>query len=104
MEIKVNTDSHITGSEAMTEKFSVELRKKLNRFSEYITGADIFFADENRGKFGTDDKRCTIEVRPKNMNNEAVTHYADTLDHAFNGAVDKIRSLLDTQIGKLQSR
>lgn len=104
MEIKVNTDNHITGSEEMTVKFTDELKKKLNRFSEYITSADIFFGDENKGKFGTDDKRCTIEVRPKNMNAEAVTHYAGTLNHAFNGAVDKVRNLLDSKIGKLQSR
>ena len=104
MDIKVNTDNHITGSDDLNEKFSAELKKKLSRFSEYITSVDIFFGDENKGKFGTDDKRCTIEVRPKNMNSEAVTHYADTLDHAFNGAVDKIRSLMDTRVGKLQNR
>lgn len=104
MDIKVNTDSHITGSEEMTAKFSEELKKKLNRFSEYIISVDIFFGDENRGKFGTDDKRCTIEVRSRNIKNEAVTHYADTIDHAFNGAVDKMRSLLDSRIGKLQNK
>lgn len=88
----------------MSEKFTDELKKKLNRFSEYITSVEVFFADENRGKTGIDDKRCTIEVRPKNMKSEAVTHNADTLAHAFNGAVDKIRSLMDTRIGKLQGR
>lgn len=104
MEIKVNTDNHITGSESMNERYAEELKKKLSRFSEYITSIDVFFADENRAKSGTDDKRCTIEVRPKNMNNEAVTHFADTLEHAFNGAVDKLRNLLDSRIGKLQAR
>lgn len=104
MEIKVNTDNHITGSEDLNEKYSAELKRKLDRFTEYITSADVFFADENRGKAGIDDKRCTIEFRIKNMSNEAVTHFADTLAHAFNGALDKARSVLDTKIGKLQKR
>lgn len=104
MDIKVNTDSHITGSEEMHEKYTQEVRKKLDRFSEYITTVEVFFADENRSKPGTDDKRCTIEVRVRNMNAEAVTHHADTLHHAYNGAIDKMRSLLDTRIGKLNNR
>lgn len=104
MEIRVNTDSHITGSQDMNEKYSAELKKKLNRFSEYITSVEVFFADENRGKFGIDDKRCTIEVRPKNMSNEAVSYNAGTLEHAFNGAIDKMKKLMDTRVGKMQSR
>jgi len=104
MEIRVNTDNHITGSEEMIEKFTDGLKKKLSRFSEYITSVDVFFADENKGKSGTDDKRCTIETRLKNMNSEAVTHNADTLNYAFSGAVDKVKSLLDSRIGKLLNK
>ncbi|MFV0606537.1 MAG: HPF/RaiA family ribosome-associated protein [Niabella sp.] len=103
MIIKINTDSHITGSESMIEKYSKELSKKLNRFTEYLTGVEVFFADENRGKSGIDDKKCTIEVRPKNRRSEAVSHNADTIDHAFSGAVSKLKAMLDTQIGKLQN-
>ncbi|WP_018627324.1 HPF/RaiA family ribosome-associated protein [Niabella aurantiaca] len=104
MEIRLNTDNNFTASEGFLEKVSVELKKKLHRFSEYLTTAEVFFGDENSGKSGTHDKRCTIEVRPRNLNPEAVTHFADTVDHAFNGAVDKIRNLLDSRIGKLQNK
>lgn len=104
MEIRLNTDSNFTASAAFLEKISEELKRKLHRFSEYITAAEVFFGDENSDKTGLNDKRCTIEVRPKHLNPEAVTHYADTVDHAFNGAVDKIRNLLDSRIGKLHSR
>jgi hypothetical protein len=104
MEIRVNTDSHITGSESMNEKYATALMKKLQRFAEHITSVEIFFGDENGSKSGTKDKRCTIEVRPKNLNSDAVTHYSNTLDRAFNGAVTKVRNLLDTRFGKLQKR
>ncbi len=104
MDIKVNTDSHITGSEGMFEKYAIEVKKKLDRYTEYIMSVDVYFADENRGKSGVNDKRCTIEVRPKGKHPEAVSHNADTLAHAFNGAVDKIRSVMDTVVGKLHNK
>lgn len=104
MDIRLNTDNNFTASEAFLDKVTEELKKKLNRFSEYITTVEVYFGDENSGKSGIDDKRCTIEVRPRNLNPEAVTHHADTVDHAFNGAVDKLRALMDNRIGKLQSR
>lgn len=104
MNIRVNTDSHITGKEDFLQKYAAELDKKIERFSEYITTVEIFFADENKGKSGTDDKKCTIEVRLKNNAPEAVSHNASTIALAFNGAVDKVRSLLDTKVGKMHAR
>jgi ribosome-associated translation inhibitor RaiA len=102
MDIKVNTDSHITGSDEFAERYSEKLARKLKHFDELIMSADIFFADENKGKPGADDKRCTIEVRIRNRKNEAVTHFADTLEHAFSGAVEKMKNLLESLTGKLQ--
>ena len=88
----------------MFETYSGEVTKKLSRFDEFLTSIEVYFADENRGKQGIDDKRCTIEIKVKNMPPEAVTHNANTLKHAFSGSIDKARKLLDSRIGKLQSR
>ncbi len=102
MEIKVNTASHITGSEEFAERYSEKLARKLKHFDDFIMSADIYFADENKGKSGVDDKRCTIEVRIRNLKNEAVTYFADTIEHAFSGAVEKMKNLLESLTGKLQ--
>ncbi|TXH22899.1 MAG: ribosomal subunit interface protein [Chitinophagaceae bacterium] len=104
MEIKVHTDNHITSTNEFIEKYVTALQKNLTHYSEYITFGNIFFADENKGKSGIADKRCTIEIHVKNMNPEAVTHYADTISHAFNGATDKLWNLLDHKIGKKQNK
>ena len=104
MEVKVHTDNHITGSEEFIEKYTTALKKELVHYSEYIISAEIFFADENKGKSSTDDKRCTIEVNIKKMNAEAVTHFADTISHSFNGAINKLWNLLSNRIGKLQNK
>ena len=104
MEIRVHTDNHITGSENFFEKYSEELNKKLHRFTEYLSGADIYFVDENKAKASINDKKCTIEIKIKNKPPEAVSHNADTINLAFNGAIDKMNHLLDSRIGKLHNR
>lgn len=104
MEIRINTDKNITGTQHLEEKYSTEINTKLSRFSEYVTTLEVFLADENNSKPGIDDKRCTIEARIKNKNPEAVTYTADTLQHAIAGATEKMKNLLDSRIGKLQSK
>lgn len=104
MEILVNTDKNFKTTEGFQESVQAEISKKLNRFAEYITTIEVFFADENAGKSSAEDKRCTIELRPRNMKAEAVTHHADTVTHALVGAIEKAKSVLDSRIGKLQSR
>ncbi len=95
MEINVNTDNHIKGSAEFQEKYKQELSQSLKRFVPHITRCEIFFSDENKAKSSPDDKKCVIEARIKGRNPETVTHFADTVVHAFNGAVDKMRNLLD---------
>jgi hypothetical protein len=104
MEIKVHTDDHIKNSEDFIEKYSDLFTKKLHRFSAYITTAEIFFTDENKAKPGIDDKKCTIEVKIKSRPAEAVSHNANTLKLAFDGAMDKMKNLLDSRIGKLHEK
>ncbi|MBK7098166.1 MAG: hypothetical protein IPH58_07185 [Sphingobacteriales bacterium] len=65
METRVHTDNHITGSEHFAEKYSEELNIKLHRFAEYLSGADIYFVDENKAKASINDKKCTIEIKIK---------------------------------------
>lgn len=95
MEIIINTDNHIKGTSEFQEKYKQELSNSLKRFDSYITRCEVYFSDENKGKSAPDDKKCAIEVRIKGRNAETVTHFADTIAHAFNGAVDKMRNLLD---------
>lgn len=102
MTIKINTDSHIKGTENLTERFTEEINSKLKRFDEYITLIDVYLSDENRGKTGPDDKKCSIEARIKGSDPVAVSNFADTLDHALAGALTKIKSVLDTRIGQMK--
>ena len=64
----------------------------------------MHLADVNAAKGGTDDIRCTIEARPEGMQPQTVTHHGATVEAALRGGARKIRSLLDSEFGKLGRR
>lgn len=103
MNIIINTDNHIKGSEELKTRFTEEITKKLDRFEEWLTRVEVFFVDENKAKTSPDDKRCKVEVRVKNQDAFAVSHNAPTLHLALAGALDKMKSALNTKIGKTQN-
>lgn len=103
MQIQFNTDSTIEGHERLQTYFSEELEKTLKRFDDKITRVEVHLGDENKEKFGTDDKRCMIEVRLAGINPLAVTHHSDTIEKAFSGASDKIKKVLGTTFEKLKT-
>lgn len=94
MEIIINTDNHIVGTASFIEEYSALLKKSMHRFEPMVTRMVVFFSDENKAKKGTDDKKCVIEARIKSKNPETVTHNADTIKHAFDGAEEKMKALL----------
>ena len=103
MIIQFNTDNNIEGSERLNEYFSTTLSESLNRFSNQITRLEVHLTDENSNKEGQNDKRCMLEARLEGIQPIAVTNNADTIEQAVKGAVDKLKSSLDTVIGKLRN-
>ncbi|SEL66124.1 HPF/RaiA family ribosome-associated protein [Parapedobacter koreensis] len=103
MTVQVNSDKNIQVSDSFINKITESLNDSLSRFAEFITRLEVFLADENSGKQGSDDKRCTIEVRIKSLNPEAVTATADNIDVAFKQASDKVIQLLRTRTDKMKS-
>ena len=103
MIIQFNTDNNIAGSERLNEYFTTTLSESLNRFSNQITRLEVHLTDENSNKEGQNDKRCMLEARLEGIQPIAVTSNADTIEQAVKGAVDKLKSSLDTVIGKLRN-
>ncbi|MBK1440945.1 HPF/RaiA family ribosome-associated protein [Parapedobacter sp. ISTM3] len=103
MTIQVNSDKNIEVSESFISKITTSLNDSLSHFAEFVTRLEVFLADENSGKQGSNDKRCTIEVRIKGLNPEAVTATADNIDVAFKQASDKVIQLLRTRTDKMKS-
>ena len=100
MEIQFNTDSSVMGTENVAERVEAQLRQKLGRFEERLTRLEVHVGDDNARKGGGDDKRCTIEARPRGGEPVSVTAHAGDVDLAARQAGAKMAALLDSRFGK----
>lgn len=103
MIILLNTDNNILGTEEMKEPLKATIANALNRFSKHLTRIEVKISDENGDKNSDNDKRCVLEVRPKGLQPLAVTGQGDTVENAVNEALDKMKTSLDTVIGRLRN-
>ncbi|HLD66669.1 MAG TPA: HPF/RaiA family ribosome-associated protein [Pseudomonas sp.] len=100
MQILVNSDNHIGGSEALSLKVRTLIEHKLQRFDEHLTRIEIHLNDEHAHKNGGQDKRCQAEARIKGRDPISVSHNADSVQLAYEGAVEKLAHALERIIGK----
>ncbi len=98
MEIFVNTDNHIKNPESFSTELKETLKDKLAAFATHITRIEIYLADENSTKGGSEDKKCTIEARLEGELPTAVTHHGATLRDAFSGATQKIKRTIQKTV------
>jgi ribosome-associated translation inhibitor RaiA len=101
MKIQLNTDAHISGTDALAAQVSATVEQALARFEEHVTRVEVHLSDENGGKTGQKDQRCLMEARLKDRQPVAVTEHAATLEQAVQGAAQKLAHLLDSTLGRL---
>jgi ribosome-associated translation inhibitor RaiA len=105
MQIQINTDSNIEGSDRLAQHVEAVVRGALDRFGAQITRVEVHLSDENSGrKSGTEDKRCLLESRLAGLQPIAVTYQAATLEQAVDGAVEKLTRSLESTLGRLGKR
>jgi len=105
MQIQVNTDHNIEGSQRLEAYVRQTLHEALERFSEQTTRVEVHLRDESsQEKTHPDDKRCLLEVRLAGRKPEAVTHDASTIEQAIDGAAEKMARALDHDLGRLAER
>ncbi|ALA57486.1 HPF/RaiA family ribosome-associated protein [Nitrospira moscoviensis] len=102
MQILVNTDNHIEGSEELTRQTEAVVRHALERFSRQITRVEVFYTDEDSGARSTErDKRCLIEVHAAGLKPIAAGERGATVEQALNAAADTVEETLDRTLGRL---
>ncbi|SOE21338.1 Sigma 54 modulation protein / S30EA ribosomal protein [Spirosomataceae bacterium TFI 002] len=104
MIIQYNTDKTITGDERNEDYFTSLISKELDRFQSHLTRVEVHLKDENGKKDGFQDIRCLIEARMEGKPPIAVSNQADTVSNAVSGAIDKLKSSLETIIGRIKTR
>lgn len=105
MQIQVETDNHIEGRQALTEYVQGVIEGALDKYRDHVTHVEAHLGDVNgSGKSGSDDLRCLLEARVTGVKNVAVSHQADSLHLAIDGAVEKLQRALASSVGKLQDQ
>lgn len=102
MTIQINSDNNITGTEGLSNFVESMVAESLKRFDK-ITRVEVHLNDENSHKNGSNDKRCMLEARLEGIQPIAVTAHGNTIQEALKGALEKLKSSLDTTLGKLQN-
>ena len=104
MQIEVFSDKNITADERTQNWVKATVEVTLERHLEDLTRVIVHATDENGGKAGTKDKRCKMEARPKGHQAILVSHDADTLTEAVQGAATKLEHKLEHLFGKLRGK
>lgn len=101
MNIEVRTDNHIENTARMIDYVRTQLHSEFGRYSEKLTHIEVHFSDVNADKGGDQDKRCMIEARAAGLHPVAVTNKAGNIDHALDGAIEKLHHSLEHAFAKL---
>jgi ribosomal subunit interface protein len=104
MQIQLNTDKNIEGNERLEAYVNEKIGSSLNRFSDKITRVEVHLSDQNGEKGGKDDQQCRMEVRLKGLQPITITAREAQMEQAISAAIDKMKSSLETTLGKLASR
>jgi ribosome-associated translation inhibitor RaiA len=104
MQILVNTDHNIDGSDALTTRVQADVAAALDRFADRVTRVEVHLNDEASGKAGPNDKRCMIEARLRGHAPVTTTASAESLDLAVTAASEKLTHALDSLLGRLADR
>src|SRR5664279_5705681 len=103
MIIQLNAGKDLNIHESFGEKLKDLLTVGLKHFSEHITRLEVHLSDENGTKKGVNDKRCILETRIEGRQPIAVTADAHTHEELVKAAMDKLKTSLDTIIGKMRN-
>lgn len=101
MQIQVFADKHVGGGAALIERAEDGIASVLDRFGEHLTRVEAHITDVNGHKSGHEDKRCSLEARPKGQPPVATNHKASTVEEAYLGAAESMAHLLDSKFGRL---
>lgn len=103
MQVLVNSDHHIQGSESVSERVESIVTAAIDRFGDRITRVEVHLNDVNGAKRGARDKRCMMEARLGGLAPVAVVDHAGTLLQAIEGAADKLERALEHALGRREA-
>ena len=104
MTIQINTDKTLTGEKRSREFFTSQIEEGLKRYESHISRIEVHLKDENGKKDGLNDISCLLEARIVGRQPIAITNEANSIDLAVTGAIVKIKTAIETILGRIQKR
>lgn len=101
MTILINTDKTLNGEKRSCDFFSSQIAEALQRFESHITRIEVHLKDESGRKDGFNDVSCLLEARIEGRKPIAITNQANTMDIAVTGAIDKIKTSIESILEKI---
>ena len=100
MQIQINADNHLEGSEARNTWARGVVDSAMGHFADQVTRVEVHLSDENAGKGGAAVMRCKLEARVNGRPPIAVSNDSPSLDSAVNGAVHKLVRATEHALGR----
>jgi hypothetical protein len=104
MKIQVNSGKNVATDARTTRLIEDKVKQALKNFAGRLTRVEVHLSDVNSHKFGVQDKRCLIEVRPARHRPLTVRSAGRTPAGAVRDALTKLRSSLHTFYGRLEAK
>jgi ribosome-associated translation inhibitor RaiA len=101
MQILLNSNHTVSGTEALTERVAGVVSDAIDRFADRVTRVEVHLNDVNGDKRGDMDKRCMLEARVGGLKPIAVTHQAASMADALHGAAEKLERALSHALERL---
>lgn len=102
MTIQINTDNTLSIEKRSSDYFTSQIAEALQRFDSHITRIEVHLKDENGKKDGLNDITCLLEARLEGRQLIAITNQANSIELAVSGATDKIKTAIESILGKTQ--
>lgn len=103
MTIQFNTDHNIKIDEKHRLSFKSILTDALYRFRDHISHLEVHFSDEDGNKNSQNDIRCLLEARLVGYNPIIATNNANTNELAIDGAIEILKTSLNTHVNRLNN-
>jgi ribosome-associated translation inhibitor RaiA len=105
MQVLLRTDNHIEGTQELTNHVESVVTESLSRFGPQVTRVEVHLADLNsKSKTTEHDTRCTMEARLGGLNPVTVSHVANTVHQAIDGAAETLVETLERTVGKIGNK
>jgi ribosome-associated translation inhibitor RaiA len=98
VQVQLNTDTHIEGTQALATHVEGVLQVALESLVDRITRVEVHLSDQNASKPGVDDKKCVMEARLAGRQPIAVSQRAQTVDQAIDAAAGKLFRALENAL------